>query len=63
MPDKLCIPECANKHLCEPLQENVQSAIKVAIEQGYMGTTAKPDVFMSGHSLGGVCAGTLVQAY
>ena len=28
-----------------------------------MGTTAKPDVFMSGHSLGGVCAGTLVQAY
>jgi hypothetical protein len=63
MPGKLCIPDCSNVHLCAPLQSNVQSAIKLAIEQGYKGTTAKPDVFMSGHSLGGVCAGTLVEAY
>lgn len=63
MPSKLCIRLCTTPSLCSGLQSTVQKVVTMAKNQGYQGPTAGPDVFMSGHSLGGVCAATLIQAY
>lgn len=61
MPFKTCITECTTPK-CRPLHERVQNAIQSAVKQGYSGKTGYPDVYMSGHSLGGVCAEKLVRA-
>eukprot|EP00466_Bigelowiella_natans_P001087 jgi/Bigna1/136172/aug1.32_g10880 len=63
MPEEKCIIACPTKGFCSILQNIVQKAIKQAIDQGYAGGTAAPDVLMSGHSLGGTCASSLVEAY
>lgn len=61
MPNELCISQCPTAK-CGPLADKVQESIASAVAQGYAGKTASPDVFMSGHSLGGTCADKLTRA-
>merc|ERR1712166_1498106 len=62
MPGKLCIPICTTPTLCGGLEHKVNTVVKKAVKQGYSGGGAgSEDFFMSGHSLGGVCASTLTQ--
>lgn len=57
---KLCIISCTATKVCAPLHSAVQSALDEATKLGW-----KPQglPFLAGHSLGGVCANTLLQAY
>ena len=57
---RLCIISCTATQVCAPLHSAVQSALDEATKLG-----AKPTglPFLAGHSLGGVCANTLLQAY
>jgi hypothetical protein len=59
----LCIIECSATAVCAPLKSSVEAAFKLAVEAGWQRTDDKQQVFIAGHSLGGVCANTLMQAY
>lgn len=59
----LCIIECSAPLLCSPLHNTVESALDKAVAQGWNRTDDKTSVYLAGHSLGGVCANTLMQAY
>ena len=63
MPQELCISICPSSGVCSLLQTRVQAVISQAAAQGYKGATSAPDVFIAGHSLGGVCAASLVAGY
>merc|ERR1711865_1066301 len=62
-PIKRCIILCPSLSLCSPLQDYITKIIAKATAQGYNGTAFAPDTFMAGHSLGGICAQRLGQAY
>lgn len=62
MTGKLCIPICSTPALCGELESKVNKVVGKAVTAGYKGGVAgSEDFFMSGHSLGGVCASTLTQ--
>jgi len=63
MPIKRCIILCPSLSVCAPLQDHVTAIIAKATAQGYNGTASAPDTFIAGHSLGGICAQRLGQAY
>jgi hypothetical protein len=60
-PEKLCIDLCATSGHCGLMHDIVERAINKAVDQGYKGPTS--EIFMAGHSLGGVCAATYTEAY
>lgn len=60
---RLCIISCTASSVCAPLHSNVESALSEAAKQGWKRGTDSEDIFLAGHSLGGVCANTLLQAY
>ena len=62
MPGKKCIMFCTTTAACAPLHYLVAQQLAAAAALGYNGSTTA-DVFIAGHSLGGVCAGTLAAAY
>merc|ERR1712166_533885 len=63
LPVKRCIILCPSLSVCAPLQDHVTAIIAKATAQGYNGTASAPDTFIAGHSLGGICAQRLGQAY
>merc|ERR1711907_382006 len=63
MPVKRCIILCPSTSVCAPLQSYVSSIVSKAATMGYNGSASAPDTFLAGHSLGGICAGRLAQAY
>lgn len=59
----LCIIECSATAVCSPLKNSIEKAFALAVKAGWKRTNDKEQVFLAGHSLGGVCANTLMQAY
>jgi hypothetical protein len=59
----LCIPQCSTSFLCSPLHATTESALKIAVDQGWNRGDDAEDMWLAGHSLGGICANTLFQAY
>jgi len=62
-PPKRCIILCPTLGVCSPLHSVVTSIIGKAKDAGYNGSATAPDVFIAGHSLGGICAQRLAIAY
>lgn len=60
---RLCIISCSATSLCSPLHLAVESALGVAKDNGWKRGIDVEDLWLAGHSLGGVCANTLFQAY
>jgi hypothetical protein len=58
---RLCIISCASTSICSPLNSAVDEALAQAADRGWSRGKDKP--WLAGHSLGGVCANTLFQAY
>jgi len=61
--NRLCIIECSATSICNPLHNSVEAALSKAVGQGWARKNDKTDIFLAGHSLGGVCANTLLRAY
>ncbi|CAE8623446.1 unnamed protein product [Polarella glacialis] len=61
--NRLCIIECTSTVTCAPLHSGVESALSLALAQGWVRGADSEDLWLAGHSLGGVCANTLFQAY
>lgn len=61
--NRLCIIECTTSALCFPLHNSVEDALSLASSKGWARGIDKTDMFLAGHSLGGTCANTLMQAY
>jgi hypothetical protein len=61
--NRLCIIECSFALLCSPLHNTVESAFTLAASKGWKRGNDKTDIMIAGHSLGGVCANQLMQAY
>jgi len=59
----LCIISCSTTGLCAPLHGTVEDALAVAKQKGWKRGKDEEDMWLAGHSLGGVCANTLFQAY
>jgi len=59
----LCIPQCTASFLCAPLHATTESALSKAVDQGWNRGNDAEDMWLAGHSLGGICANTLFQAY
>ena len=59
---KLCVLECFSPQACR-LQNRVTPLIAKAKEMGYGGEGFGPNVFASGHSLGAICASTIVEQF
>jgi len=60
---RLCIISCTATSICSPLHDAVEGALDGAVAQGWKRGNDEEDMFLFGHSLGGVCANTLFQAY
>ncbi|CAE8601350.1 unnamed protein product [Polarella glacialis] len=60
---RLCIISCTSPKICAPLHGAAEAALTVAQGQGWARGTDSEDLWLAGHSLGGVCANTLFQAY
>lgn len=60
---RLCIISCSAKSVCAPLHGSVEAALDLAKAQGWQRGDDSKDIWLAGHSLGGVCANTLLQAY
>lgn len=60
---RLCIISCSTKALCAPLHSVVEDVLGMAAAQGWKRGDDSEDTWVAGHSLGGVCANTLFQAY
>lgn len=60
---RLCIISCTAKSVCSPLHYSVEAALSKAVERGWKRGNDTEDLWLAGHSLGGVCANTLFQAY
>lgn len=59
---RLCIITCSAPSLCGVLHEAVEGALSLAKDQGWTRGVDSKDMWIAGHSLGGVCANTLFQA-
>mmetsp|Transcript_111015 Transcript_111015/g.313052 ORF Transcript_111015/g.313052 Transcript_111015/m.313052 type:complete len:528 (-) Transcript_111015:62-1645(-) len=60
----LCIISCSTSSVCFPLHSTVEDALSLATQKGWQrGSDDSKDMWLAGHSLGGVCANTLFQAY
>jgi len=59
----LCIPQCTTSFLCAPLHGTTERALRLAVDQGWNRGNDEQDMWLAGHSLGGICANTLFQAY
>jgi len=59
----LCIPLCPTSAVCSPLHVTVEKALSMAVDQGWNRGNDHEDLWLGGHSLGGVCANSLYQAY
>jgi len=58
----LCIIECsAPNFLCYSLHRTVENALSLAANQGWQRGKDEKDLWLAGHSLGGVCSNTLIQ--
>lgn len=62
IPSMLCIKSCAISQLCT-LRSTISKTLDAARAMGYTGQEYGPNVFVAGHSLGGICADTLVRKY
>lgn len=60
---RLCVISCSTTFLCSPLHMAVESALSKAKDLGWSRGSDERDLFLAGHSLGGVCANTLFKAY
>jgi len=60
---RLCIISCPARAACAPLRDAVDGALRAAEDQGWRRGLGSKDLWLAGHSLGGVCADTLFQAY
>eukprot|EP00928_Gymnodinium_smaydae_P037776 TRINITY_DN26185_c0_g1_i1.p1 TRINITY_DN26185_c0_g1~~TRINITY_DN26185_c0_g1_i1.p1 ORF type:complete len:531 (+),score=96.81 TRINITY_DN26185_c0_g1_i1:54-1646(+) len=60
---RLCIITCSSTSLCGPLHSTVESALGEAVKKGWNRGKDEENMYIAGHSLGGVCANTLFQAY
>jgi hypothetical protein len=60
---RLCIISCSATSICSPLHSAVEAALGMAKERGWTRGKDGEDTWLAGHSLGGVCANTLFQAY
>jgi len=61
--NRLCIISCTATSVCSPLHASVEDALHGAVAKGWKRGNDEEDIFLLGHSLGGVCANTLFQAY
>jgi hypothetical protein len=61
--NRLCIIECTATLICSPLHNSIEGALSLAKTKGWVRGDDKTDIFLAGHSLGGVCANTYMQAY
>jgi len=60
--NNLCIIECSAPNLlCYPLHRTVEKALSLATDQGWQRGKDEEDLWLAGHSLGGICSNTLVQ--
>jgi len=59
---RLCILSCTTPSLCSALQGDAEAVLKLASEQGWKRGDDSKELWIAGHSLGGVCANTLLQA-
>ena len=62
IPGEKCIVYCESALICAPLHALVSSALEAAAELGWE-ASAMSATFLTGHSLGAVCAATLAEAY
>jgi len=60
---RLCIISCSTRSLCGPLHSAAEGALSLAATRGWTRGSDEKDIWLAGHSLGGVCANTLFQAY
>lgn len=60
---RLCIISCSATSICSPLHSAVETALAEAVSKGWKRGNDDEDLWIAGHSLGGVCANTLFQAY
>lgn len=58
---RLCITQCTSVQSCAGLQKDISQALDAAVAHGWVRNTNKSGIFLAGHSLGGVCANTLMQ--
>lgn len=63
--ERLCILSCTSSllGLCAPLHASVEAALSMAQGKGWTRGNDSEDLWIAGHSLGGVCSNTLFQAY
>jgi len=59
----IAIPQCATKFLCAPLHATTERALSKAVDQGWNRGNDEQDMWLAGHSLGGICANTMFKAY
>jgi len=60
---RLCVISCTATSVCAPLHNTAEAALSQASAQGWNRGTDAEDLWLAGHSLGGVCANTMFQAY
>lgn len=60
---RLCIIQCSAPGFCAPLHGAVEAALSKATAAGWKRGADEQDIWLAGHSLGGVCANSLFQAY
>merc|ERR1719433_368883 len=60
---RLCIISCSATSICSPLHDVVEGALSEAKSKGWNRGKDDEDIWLAGHSLGGVCANTLFKAY
>lgn len=58
---RLCVISCATPKLCGAFHKQVETGLAAAEAAGWTRNTDKADRYLAGHSLGGVCANSLIQ--
>jgi len=59
----LCIAQCPSSGTCFLLHGATERALSMAVDQGWNRGNDAEDLYLAGHSLGGLCANTMFQGY